>query len=157
MQNASIPTKCLLPWTPLSSIPSLHSLSLSITHLISVPIVLPFPDCQCERNRTCWSFLCLAILTTTLQLNTKKTISSLLCGIQVKQSCSPKSYHWLGNGHKAGAKRKGGETETQGKFNFYYTIFYCLKIVTLYGAPSLCLLFSVLHMTVLLSSFPFSR
>lgn len=55
--------------------------SLSITHLISVPIVLPFPDCQCERNRTCWSFLCLAILTTTLQLNTKKTISSLLCGI----------------------------------------------------------------------------
>lgn len=45
------------------------------------PYSFAFSRLSCERNRTCWSFLCLAILTTTLQLNTKKTISSLLCGI----------------------------------------------------------------------------
>ena len=54
-----------------------------------------------NRNHSFCNFLCVAIFTlshSTLQLNTEKTISSY--------QNSPKSYQWLGNGHKAEWKGK---------------------------------------------------
>lgn len=85
IQNISLLTNCLFPWPLCHQFPlsTLLSFCQSLIWFLT-PIVLPYPECQNNRNHSFCNFLCMSVFTlshSTLKLNTEKTISSLLCGI----------------------------------------------------------------------------